>query len=277
MRRVSKKSFVEASLSDCGERLISAPISSDNLTVTDLVVAATDGSAINNPNGPAGWAWFVSEQSWGSGGFPRASNQVAELFAVLALLRAVPADRPLLIRTDSQFTINSLTQWMPGWKRKGWRKADGSAPANLSLLKELDLALAGRQVKFEWVKGHSGDRMNEIADRICGAASAAIRDGRPVAGGPGFTGTPDARPDVEPARPSTGGQRVPQSQTLQRIAARQDAAKSQAWREADEDAFILRTQRAATQRSKENAPVLCTACDTPINPLTFECLGCTGR
>ena len=177
--------------------------------MTQLVVAATDGSAINNPNGPAGWAWYVSDTCWGAGGFQKASNQVAELFAVLALLRSVPRDHDLLVRTDSQFTINVATKWMAGWKRKGWVKADGKPVANLALVQELDMALTGRNVQFEWVKSHRGDRANEIADRLCGAASKAIQAKQAVVAGPGWTGAPAVavaaakRPATAPAPRST--------------------------------------------------------------------------
>lgn len=150
------------------------------------IVAATDGSAINNPHGPAGWAWYVSDECWAAGGFERASNQYAELFAILAVLRAVPRPNELLVRTDSQFAINSLTKWMPGWKRNGWKKKDGQPPANLGLLKELDNALHGRVVRFEWVRGHNGDRMNERADMLCTRASRSIQTDKPVPTGPGF-------------------------------------------------------------------------------------------
>lgn len=169
--------------------------------VVRAVVAATDGSAIDNPRGPAGWAWYVSGQCWAAGGFPRASNQVAEMFAVLALLRAVPRPHPLLIRTDSQFVVNSLSRWLPDWKRNGWRKRDGQPPANLALLRELDVALTGRSVRFTWVRGHCGDPMNEHADRLCTAASAAIRRGGPVNRGPGWSVPP--APPAPPDRPVT--------------------------------------------------------------------------
>lgn len=178
--------------------------------MTQKVIAATDGSAINNPKGPAGWAWFISEDCWSAGAFPRASNQVAELFAILAVLRAVPREYHLHVRTDSQFAINVATKWMKGWKAKGWRKADGNAPENLALVKELDAALIGRQVTFEWVRGHSGDPMNEIADILCSKASKATLDKTPVATGPGWTGY-NPNPVIPAVRPRSTGTRKPAS------------------------------------------------------------------
>lgn len=152
------------------------------------ITAAADGSALGNP-GPAGWAWFIDEARWRAGGWPRATNNQGELMAVLDLLRATAdrASEPLLVLCDSQYVINSLTQWMPGWKRRGWRKADGKPVLNRDLLQLLDEALQGRQVRFEWVKGHAGHPLNEAADlRARSAAEAYQRGSEPDAGpGPG--------------------------------------------------------------------------------------------
>ena len=89
------------------------------------IVAAADGSALGNP-GPAGWAWYVDDDRWAAGGWPSATNNQGELTAVLQLLRATKATgEPLHILCDSQYAINACTTWLAGWKRKGWRKADG--------------------------------------------------------------------------------------------------------------------------------------------------------
>ena len=102
------------------------------------IVAAADGSALGNP-GPAGWAWYVDDDRWAAGGWPRATNNQGELTAVLELLRATAgAGEPVHVLCDSQYTIKACTEWMPGWKRKGWRKADGKPVLNVEILKELD-------------------------------------------------------------------------------------------------------------------------------------------
>lgn len=240
----------------------------------NLVIAATDGSAINNPHGPAGWAWFVSEDCWAAGGFDKASNQVAELFAVLALLRAVPREHELLVRTDSQFVINMLTKWMGGWKRNGWKKADGQPVANLPLVQDLDRAMAGRRVKFEWVKGHSGDPMNEIADRICGAASNDLRLGRNVqVKGPGWTGYNPApvipgvgaKPVQRPTqRPSQHTPPTPAKVVGERINSADLRAQGYG-----ANARVVRV--AVNERKPAVKPVTCGSCDGPIHPLTLHC------
>lgn len=154
------------------------------------IIAAADGSALGNP-GPAGWAWFVDESRWRAGGWPRATNNQGELMAVLDLLRATEgSDEALRILCDSQYVINSVTQWMPGWKRRGWRKADGKPVLNRELLEALDAALDGRQVSFEWVKGHAGHPLNEAADERARAVAEAFRGGSSPETGPGFTGAP---------------------------------------------------------------------------------------
>ena len=150
------------------------------------LIAAADGSALGNP-GPAGWAWYIDSDRWASGGGPRGTNNMGELTAVLELLRSTASvDDDLLIYCDSMYVINSLTKWMPGWKRKGWRKGDGKPVLNVEIMKALDEALRGRSVRFEWVKGHSGHPLNEEADRLANAAAVACSEGRPPAAGPGL-------------------------------------------------------------------------------------------
>ncbi|CAH0208621.1 Ribonuclease HI [Arthrobacter sp. Bi26] len=155
------------------------------------ITAAADGSALGNP-GPAGWAWYVNDDCWRAGGWPHGTNNQGELMAVLDLFRAtahVPGE-DLLILCDSQYVINAVTKWMPGWKRKGWRKADGKPVLNVDLLKEIDQALVGRKYTFEWVRGHAGHELNEAADVRARAAATAYQQDVAVRQGPGF-GTPE--------------------------------------------------------------------------------------
>ncbi len=161
------------------------------------IIAAADGSALGNP-GPAGWAWYVDETCWAAGGWPESTNNRGELTAVLELLRATAhTGEDLLIQADSQYVIKSLTQWMPGWKKRGWRKADGKPVLNDDLMRALDAALAGRQVRFEWVKGHAGHPANERADDCARAAATAYQRGTAVPSGPGWTrGGADESPAV---------------------------------------------------------------------------------
>ncbi|MGO1385707.1 MAG: RNase H family protein [Arachnia sp.] len=151
-----------------------------------MIIAAADGSSLSNP-GPAGWAWYVSDDIWGAGGWPHGTNNMGELMAVLDLLQSTAhVDEPIRILCDSQYVINSLTKWMPGWKRRGWKKGDGKPVLNVDLMKELDAALKDREVEFEWVKGHAGNAMNEAADVRARAAATAFQQQKAPDEGPGF-------------------------------------------------------------------------------------------
>lgn len=155
------------------------------------ITAAADGSALGNP-GPAGWAWYIDDDTWRSGGWPHGTNNMGELKAVLDLLEST-ADaglgaEELLVLCDSQYVINSVTKWMPGWKKKGWRKRDGKPVLNVELMKALDAALEGRQVRFEWVKGHAGHPLNEAADQRANAAATAFQKKQAPQEGPGLGG-----------------------------------------------------------------------------------------
>ena len=163
------------------------------------IVAAADGSALGNP-GPAGWAWYVDDDHWSAGGWPHGTNNQGELMAVIDLLEATAhLGDDLHIFCDSQYVINAVTKWMPGWKRKGWRKADGAPVLNRELLERLDRALQGRSYRFEWVKGHAGHELNEAADERARAVALAYQKGDPIPIGPGWPGRAAVAEEPAPA------------------------------------------------------------------------------
>lgn len=175
------------------------------------LTAAADGSALGNP-GPAGWGWYIDEDRWAAGGWPHGTNNQGELTAILDLLAQtahVPDD--LVIYCDSQYAINSITKWMPGWKKRGWRKGDGKPVLNVEIMKALDarmtqFAAAGRRVEFRWVKGHAGHPLNEAADRLANGAASAYARGEVPEGGPGIPGGQRAEEVALPlARTSADG------------------------------------------------------------------------
>ena len=166
---------------------------------TQEIIAAADGSALGNP-GPAGWAWYIDDDHWASGGWAHGTNNMGELKAVLDLFEAT-ASRPeakLRVYCDSQYVINSLTKWMPGWKKKGWKKSDGKPVLNRELLEALDQALTGRDYEFIWVKGHAGHELNEKADSLANGAARAYQEGREPAHGPGFGASAEPATAAEP-------------------------------------------------------------------------------
>lgn len=152
------------------------------------ITAAADGSSLGNP-GPAGWAWYVDEDTWDAGGWPQGTNNLGELTAILRLLEATAeTGEELHILADSQYAINVVSKWRLGWKKRGWTKADKKPIKNLELIQEIDRAMEGRRVTFEWVKGHAGHHMNERADDLARACAEAYQAGRTLEPGPGFGG-----------------------------------------------------------------------------------------
>ncbi len=154
------------------------------------ITAAIDGSSLGNP-GPAGWAWVVSDDVWAAGGWDSATNNIGELTALARLFEdsaeAGFSEEKLVILADSQYVINSVTKWMPVWKRRGWKKADGKPVANQDLMERIDAAMRGRDFEISWVRGHAGHDLNEAADLRARAAAEAHQKGSRVPHGPGFS------------------------------------------------------------------------------------------
>ena len=98
--------------------------------------------------------------------------------AVLEAIRSHPGDQPLVIQADSQYAIKCSSEWVAGWKRKGWRTAAGGPVQNLALIQSIEAAIAERPgpVTFVWVRGHRGDEFNERADELAGIAARGVRD-----------------------------------------------------------------------------------------------------
>ena len=134
------------------------------MTSTDTTVF-TDGACSGNP-GPGGWAWAVPGGVWASGSEPRSTNQRMELQAVLEAVGSL--EGRLEVVTDSTYVANCFRDsWYLGWRRRGWRNAAGKPVANTDLWEPLIEAFeAGRFGVPRWVKGHAGDVMNDLVDRL---------------------------------------------------------------------------------------------------------------
>lgn len=188
------------------------------------IMAAADGSSLGNP-GPAGWAWYVDEDTWDAGGWPQGTNNLGELTAILRLLEATAhTGEDLHILADSQYAINVVSKWRLGWKKRGWTKADKKPIKNLELIQEIDRAMEGRRVTFEWVKGHAGHRMNERADDLARACAEAYQAGRTPEPGPGFGG--GASRGTASADQASGGAAAPASVEPHDVPATTDALGS---------------------------------------------------
>ncbi len=134
----------------------------------------TDGACRGNP-GPGGWAWAIDATRSDAGGAAHTTNQRMEIMAVLEALRAV--DGPVEINSDSTYVVNCFRdRWHEGWLRRGWKNSQRQPVANRDLWEPLiDLVLSRADVTFRWVKGHSGDPMNDLVDRLAVAASLAVQ------------------------------------------------------------------------------------------------------
>ncbi|MFE6501919.1 ribonuclease H [Kitasatospora sp. NPDC057738] len=186
--------------------------------MVERVIAACDGAAKGNP-GPAGWAYVVADATgaprrWEAGALGHSTNNVGELTALRQLLAATDPAAPLEVRLDSTYTRDSVTKWLKGWKRNGWKTAAGKPVANQELIQAIDALLEGRDVTFVYVPAHQvdGDPLNAIADK---AASDAARTQQDASGTAADLPVPDPAaatkaPRARTARPaasagSTGG------------------------------------------------------------------------
>src|SRR5438094_4851264 len=135
--------------------------------------AYTDGACIGNP-GPGGWAWAVPGGRFASGADPATTNQRMEIRAALEAAKAIEDD--LEIVSDSTYVVNCFRdRWWEGWLARGWMNKARKPVANRDLWEPLiELYRADpTRVRFTWVKGHSGDVMNDLVDRL--AVEAAVR------------------------------------------------------------------------------------------------------
>jgi ribonuclease HI len=110
-----------------------------------------------------------------SGGAPQTTNNRMEYTAALEGLRALPDGSDVLIVTDSRLMLDSMTKWITGWKRKGWRTAGGAPVKNQDLVKALDAEIGRHaKVRWEWVRGHAASELNNRADELAVAAAKAV-------------------------------------------------------------------------------------------------------
>ena len=148
------------------------------------VLVWTDGACRGNP-GPGGWAAIVvaaGEQHVElSGGTPQTTNNRMEYTAAIEGLRALPAGSRACIVTDSRLMMDSMTKWIAGWKRRGWRTAGGDPVKNQDLVRALEAEIARHEgVRWHWVRGHetgaghAHKALNDRADQLAVAASHAV-------------------------------------------------------------------------------------------------------
>lgn len=134
------------------------------------VVIYTDGACKGNP-GPGGWGVYLRSGAVEKdlcGGEAQTTNNRMELTAVIEALKALKRPCHLLIYMDSEYVRKGITEWLPGWKARGWKTAAKQPVKNVDLWQALDalVSVGGHHIEWRWVKGHAGDPGNERADAL---------------------------------------------------------------------------------------------------------------
>jgi ribonuclease HI len=136
--------------------------------MTEPVIIYTDGACRGNP-GPGGWGAILSYKGKDKelyGGEADTTNNRMELMAAIQALESLTRPCQVLIHTDSNYVLKGITEWLPNWKKRGWKTASNQAVKNDDLWKRLDAATSQHEISWKWVKGHSGDKGNELADAL---------------------------------------------------------------------------------------------------------------
>jgi ribonuclease HI len=143
-----------------------------------MIEIYTDGACRGNP-GPGGWAALLimgENQKELNGAEGLTTNNRMELTAVIRALQALKRPVQACIYTDSEYVRRGITEWVQGWKLRGWRTADKKPVKNQDLWQQLDELAAGHQLEWRWVKGHSGVPGNERVDHLANAAIDAFKN-----------------------------------------------------------------------------------------------------
>ncbi|WP_421934626.1 ribonuclease HI [Phenylobacterium sp.] len=138
--------------------------------MTPKVVIYTDGACSGNP-GPGGWGALLISGGHRRdicGGEPDTTNNRMELMAAIQALEALNKPCEVELHTDSTYVMKGISEWIHGWKKRGWKTADKKPVKNEDLWRRLDTARERHKVDWRWVKGHAGHELNEHADALAG-------------------------------------------------------------------------------------------------------------
>jgi len=139
----------------------------------------TDGACLGNP-GPGGWGAllrFNGIEREIAGSEAHTTNNRMELMAAIAALESLKQPCEAVLFTDSKYVQQGISEWIAGWKRKGWKTSGGDPVKNQDLWQRLDAAAQAHKVEWRWVKGHSGHPDNERVDALARAAAEKVRNG----------------------------------------------------------------------------------------------------
>lgn len=138
----------------------------------DTVEIFTDGACRGNP-GPGGWGAILrykGKEKALSGAEAATTNNRMELMAAIAALESLTRPCKVVLTTDSQYLRKGISEWIAAWKARGWKTASRKPVKNVDLWQRLEAAAAPHQIKWHWVKGHSGHRENELCDQLANQA-----------------------------------------------------------------------------------------------------------
>ena len=136
--------------------------------MTDAVIIYTDGACRGNP-GPGGWGGILNYKGKIKelyGAEKHTTNNRMELMAAIQALESLTRPCPVQLNSDSSYVLKGITDWMPNWKKRGWKTAARTPVKNEDLWLRLDAAISKHKVEWKWVKGHSGDTGNDRADAL---------------------------------------------------------------------------------------------------------------
>jgi ribonuclease HI len=136
--------------------------------MTQPIEIFTDGACKGNP-GPGGWGVLLrlgDHEKRLYGGELNTTNNRMELLAAIRGLEALKRTAPVVLTTDSQYVMKGVCEWMPNWKKRGWKTASKQPVKNADLWQQLDELVSQHQVEWRWVRGHTGHRENEMADEL---------------------------------------------------------------------------------------------------------------
>ncbi|MBR7781375.1 ribonuclease HI [Undibacterium luofuense] len=143
------------------------------------VTIYTDGACKGNP-GVGGWGAVLESGAHKKelfGGEQETTNNRMELMAVIKALSALKRPCEIKLHTDSQYVLKGITEWISGWKARGWRTASKEPVKNVDLWQALDAACQTHQIEWIWVRGHTGNPGNELADQLANQGVESVRQG----------------------------------------------------------------------------------------------------
>ena len=136
--------------------------------MTQAIEIFTDGACKGNP-GPGGWGVLLrlgEHEKRLYGGELDTTNNRMELLAAIRGLEALKRPASVILTTDSQYVMKGVREWMPNWKKRGWKTASKQPGKNVDLWQQLDALVSQHEVEWRWVRGHTGHRENELADEL---------------------------------------------------------------------------------------------------------------